>query len=270
MQLVRDEDDRDARPLEADEHVLELGDALGRQHRRGLVQDQDIGAAPERLDDLDQLLLTQREVARARARVDRRPERGRDLGQPRLAGGGVQSHAAAFTEQQVLEHAEGGHQRRVLIDHADAEAERAARRIDADVTAADADPAGVGLRHPREDAHQRGLARPVLAQQAVHLARADREVDVVVRDDARERLRDADQLDGGGVGPRRRVAVAPIRHRDRFGYFISAVTDFLSGVSGTLILPEMIPLRVCWMSFQTGPGMYFVCNSDTPLLSPSV
>ena len=54
------------------------------------------------------------------------------------------------------------------------------------------------------------------------------------------------------------------------GYFISAVTDFLSGVSGTLIEPEMIPLRVCWMSFQVGPLMYFVCSSETPLLRPSV
>ena len=105
----------------------------------------------------------------------------------------------------------------------------------------------------------------------MHLARADREVDVVVRDDARERLRDPDQLDGGGVGPRRRVDVLPVgRHRNRIGYFIRAVTDFLSGVSGTLIEPEMIPLRVFWMSFQTAPGMYFVCASETPLFSPSV
>ena len=54
------------------------------------------------------------------------------------------------------------------------------------------------------------------------------------------------------------------------GYFISAVTDFLSGVSGTLIEPLMIPLRVFWMSFQVGPLMYFVCSSETPLLRPSV
>ena len=62
----------------------------------------------------------------------------------------------------------------------------------------------------------------------------------------------------------RSVVTSPI------GYFISAVTDFLSGVSGTLIEPLMIPLRVCWMSFQVGPLMYFVCSSETPLLRPSV
>ena len=101
---------------------------------------------------------------------------------------------------------------------------------------------------------------------------ADREVDVVVRDDARERLRDADQLDGGSVCPRRRVGSlrACRMSQGPIGYFISAVTDFLSGVSGTLIEPEMILLRVCWMSFQVGPLMYFVCSSDTPLFRPSV
>jgi hypothetical protein len=41
-----------------------------RQHRRRLVEDQDLGAAPERLDDLDPLLQPDREVADAGVRVD--------------------------------------------------------------------------------------------------------------------------------------------------------------------------------------------------------
>ena len=75
----------------------------------------------------------------------------------------------------------------------------------------------------------------------------------------------------GSVCPRRRAGFVPCRmSQGPIGYFISAVTDFLSGVSGTLIEPEMIFLRVCWMSFQVGPLMYFVCSSDTPLFRPSV
>ncbi len=209
VQLVRDEDERHSRLLQPDQDLLELRDALRREHRGRLVQDQHARAAPQRLDDLDLLLLTEREVARARARVDLDAERAGELGQPGRARLGVEAHAAALAEQQVLEHAERRHERRVLVDHAHAEPERSARRVDAHVLAAHADVAGVGLRHAREHAHQRRLARAVLAQQAVHLAGADREVDVVVRDDAREGLRDADQLDGGGACPRRRVDVVP-------------------------------------------------------------
>ena len=49
-----------------------------------------------------------------------------------------------------------------------------------------------------EDVHQRRLARAVLAEQRVHLALAQVEVDVVVRDDAREPLRDAPHLEDRG------------------------------------------------------------------------
>ena len=44
--------------------------SLRRQHRRGLVEDEDVGAAVERLQDLDALLLADRDVLR-RARRDR-------------------------------------------------------------------------------------------------------------------------------------------------------------------------------------------------------
>jgi hypothetical protein len=42
---------------------------------------------------------------------------------------------------------------------------------------------------PVQDRHQRRLARPVLAQQGVHLAGAQVEVDPVVGDDGTEPLR---------------------------------------------------------------------------------
>ena len=57
------------------------------------------------------------------------------------------------------------------------------------------DLAGVRLVEPVEDVHQRRLAGAVLAEQRVHLAAAELEVDVVVGDDARERLRDPAHLE---------------------------------------------------------------------------
>ena len=65
---------------------------------------------------------------------------------------------------------------------------------------AQADLAGVGLVQPVEDVHQRRLAGAVLAQQRVHLAAREVEVDVVVGDDPRELLGDPAHLENGGRG----------------------------------------------------------------------
>ena len=77
-----------ARPLafEPEQHLLELGDALWRQHRRGFVEDEHTGTLPERLDDLDLLLLAQRQRTDADVRVERDPEGGRKVRQPGSRG----------------------------------------------------------------------------------------------------------------------------------------------------------------------------------------
>ena len=62
------------------------------------------------------------------------------------------------------------------------------------------DLARVGPVEAVEDVHQRRLAGPVLAEERVHLAAPQVEVDVVVRDDARELLADAAHLEHEVVG----------------------------------------------------------------------
>ena len=57
VQLVRDEDDRRALPRQRADDLEELVRLLRRQHGGRLVEDQDLGAAIERLQDLDALLL---------------------------------------------------------------------------------------------------------------------------------------------------------------------------------------------------------------------
>ena len=73
VQLVRDEDHRPAvvghLPQRPEQH---LG-LLRREHRGRLVEDQDAGVAVERLQDLDPLLLAERELPDPRPRVDREP-----------------------------------------------------------------------------------------------------------------------------------------------------------------------------------------------------
>ena len=50
--------------------------------------------------------------------------------------------------------------------------------------------AGVGVVHPGDDLHQRGLAGPVLADDGQHLARRERQRHAVEREDAGELLAD--------------------------------------------------------------------------------
>ena len=73
----------------------------------------------------------------------------------------------------------------------------ALRRAEPDRLALDQDLALVRVVQPVEDVHQRRLAGAVLAEQRVHLAFAEVEADVVVRDDARKALRDVAHLEDG-------------------------------------------------------------------------
>ena len=73
-QLVRDEHDRLALVDEAADDAEELVDLARREHRGRLVEDEDVGLAEQRLQQLDALLLADRQVL-DRARRDRR--RGR-------------------------------------------------------------------------------------------------------------------------------------------------------------------------------------------------
>ena len=62
--------------MRLEEHVR----LLRRQHRGRLVEDQDARLAVERLQDLDALLLAERELPDAGARIDGEPVALRELG----------------------------------------------------------------------------------------------------------------------------------------------------------------------------------------------
>src|SRR6266576_2483707 len=64
------------------------------------------------------------------------------------------------------------------------------------LTTVDEDLAVVGPVEAGEDVRERALARAVLAEQCVHLAGGGLEVDALVRNDARETLRDPAHRDG--------------------------------------------------------------------------
>ena len=84
VQLVADEDDRLPVRLQAADDLEELVRLLRRQHGGRLVEDEDVGAAVERLQDLDPLLLADGDVADERGRVDGEREPLGQLADPLL------------------------------------------------------------------------------------------------------------------------------------------------------------------------------------------
>ena len=195
VQLVGDEEDRDSGVPQPADDPAEVLHALRREHRGRLVEDQHALAPPERLDDLDELLLAEGERAERRVLRQRDAEQAGDLAQPRACRGAVHGCAPGGPQHQVLQHRERRHQGRVLVDGADAEIERGARARDPGLVPAYLDGAGIGALHAREDGDQRRLAGAVLAQQRVDLRRVDGERDRVVGDDSGETLGDVPQND---------------------------------------------------------------------------
>ena len=96
-----------------------------------------------------------------------------------------------MAEHDVLGDREDGDEHEVLVHHADAGVHRVTGAGEVLHLVVEQDLALVGLVQAVQHVHEGGLACAVLAEQAVDLARFDREVNVVVRDQRTEPLGDA-------------------------------------------------------------------------------
>jgi hypothetical protein len=197
-QLVRHQDDRaPLRPQER-ERFQETVHFERRQHRRRLVEEERPRPPVQLLDELDPLALAEGEVRHFAVRVELQPEGRAELLDGARRGRAVDPGPAARLgpEHDVLRHRERLDQREVLVHHAEAKRERVARPGEPPRDPVDRDLARVGRHQPEEDREGGGLPRPVLADERVDLAAADREVDSVVRDHGAEALGHTAQLRG--------------------------------------------------------------------------
>ncbi len=211
-------DGHDLAQLVGDQHhrlplLLELAEdaeqvvGFGRgEHAGRLVEDQDLGAAVERLQDFDALLEADGQFLDDRVGIDLEPVLALEPGQfgARLGDRSAEEGIALGAENDVFKHGEVFDQHEVLVDHADADRDGVVGRADRRRLAADADLAAVGLVEAVEDRHQRRLAGAVLADDAVDRAAGNLEVNVAIGVDRAEALVDADEFD-------RRVRHAPSR-----------------------------------------------------------
>ncbi|CAM2160699.1 hypothetical protein PT2222_80283 [Paraburkholderia tropica] len=196
VHAVRDVDDRAAVRAQRVDDAKEVFGFARRERTRRFVEGDHARVAHQRLADLDHLALADREILHRRARIDALAEplqfRHRALDERLLV-----EHAEAvgqLPEHQVVGHGQLGHEMQFLIDDRDARVERGARGREALLHAAQAQRARLRLVHAREHLEQRGLARAVLAHQAVHLARAHVERHAVERLHARKTHGDAVEL----------------------------------------------------------------------------
>ena len=187
-------DKQDALPLggEIFHDLHELVDLLGGEHCRRLVENQDLIVAVEHFQDLGALLHTDGDILNEGVRVDGEAVFFRQshdlfsglvlLEKTRL----VRLH----TKDDVVEHREALDQLEMLVHHADAEIVGIVGVFDLDFLAVLFDGALLGLIKTEQNAHQRGFACAVLAQQGMNFALFELERDIVVGDDTGETLRD--------------------------------------------------------------------------------
>src|SRR5690606_34927302 len=116
-QLVGDENDRRAVGLKLPHDLDELVGLLRGEHRRRLVEDQDVGPAYQGLDDLHALLDADREILDDRVGIDLEAVRRGDLAYLLTRGLRVEqaeSAARLIAEHDVLDDGEHRHQHEVL------------------------------------------------------------------------------------------------------------------------------------------------------------
>src|SRR5262249_12635938 len=112
-----------------------------------------------------------------------------------FTGGAADAVQLLAAEDHVLQDREVVGEHEVLVHHADATGDGVGGAVEGHLLAVHGERALGRLLHAVEDLHQRRLAGAVLADEGVHGAPADREVDVVVGYDTRESLGDPRQLD---------------------------------------------------------------------------
>jgi hypothetical protein len=202
VQLVADDDRRDALALEVLDEVEQVGGVLVVEGRGRLVEDQDLHLFGERLRDLHELLLADPDVVDLRGGVIAQADPSEELRSLEVGLVPVDEPTARdlVAEEDVLGDREERAQRELLMDDDDAALLAVADVAKAHGLALEDDVALVGAVgvDPREHLHEGGLAGAVLTADRVYRAAFDGQAHILQRFDARERLGDALHLENVG------------------------------------------------------------------------
>ena len=179
FQAVRDEQHRRAL-LAQRPHDVEQPLDLGARKRGGrLVHDQHARVEAERLRDLHDLLVGDRQAADRALGVEPHAEAVEqvlDAPVHRPPVDPLERAERVVAHDHVLRDAEVREQRRLLVDHRDARVARVVRGVEVDRRAVDEHLARVAADHAAEHLHERRLAGAVLAHERPDLAGPQRDV----------------------------------------------------------------------------------------------
>ena len=215
-QFVGDQDDGFAlipEPAQDAEQVVGLG---GCQNAGGLVQDQDVRMAVERLQDFDPLLHADADLLDRGVGIDVQLV---FLGQfrqkrARLFQRGHEPCAFLGAKHDVFQNREVLDQLEMLEHHPDAGGDGGLAVGDLGFFAVDEDLARVGLVEPVEDRHQGRFARAVFADDPVDRSRHDADRNILVRLNRPEGLGDSAKLNGRGGRCRPPLGSRPVAHQN--------------------------------------------------------
>ena len=194
---VGDEHDRDAAPLQLAQDAEQQLDFARIEAGRGLVEHQHARVAFERAGDRDELLDRHRIGAERALDVDVEIEPRERRAGPRagVAPGDQAEPPLLVFEREVFCNRQRRHQVEFLVDGADAERLRGRRAVDLDRLAVQKNLAGVAVQRAGHDLDQRRLAGTVLAEQRMHFAGVQAEIDAFQRAHAGKPLDDPTQFD---------------------------------------------------------------------------
>ena len=184
VEPVRDEEHRRALRAQRLDDAEEAVDLRLRERGGGLVHDDHARLGRERLGDLDDLLVGDREPARDAVGVEldaELVEQALDLAPHRARGRCAGSSQRLGADEDVLGDRQIREQRGLLEDDGDAGRVRLRGRVEDDLLAVDQHPPAVGPVHAGEDLDERRLAGAVLADERVRLAAAQLDPAVLER-----------------------------------------------------------------------------------------
>jgi hypothetical protein len=196
---VRDVDDRGVPCYELADTQEQPLDFFRAQMLGGLVEDQDLGPQCERLGDLDDKALFNREVRDPALDADAHLPGVEELLRPCGSLSDAPCGPIADADGHVLRDRKIGQQGRILADDAEPEFSGLLRRGRTEGAPGDLDGSLVWSQRTRRDGHEGGLSCAVLSDECVHFARSDLERDVLECADPREALDDSAQPQGNAA-----------------------------------------------------------------------
>ena len=208
VEAVRDEQQRATLVAQAAGDGEEPLDLDAAERRGRLVHDEHLGVERDRLGDLDDLLVGDRQAERRAVGVDPHAEAAEQLerlGAHELAVDAAERAGRLAAHEDVLGDRQVGEERRLLVDDGDAGGLRLRRAGEVDGLAVEQQIARVAAVEARDDLDERRLAGAVLADQGVDRAALEREASGAEGDDGAERLDHPTQFErgclcgGGGV-----------------------------------------------------------------------